>query len=397
MPLRSEKDLNHQLRNHWLKAVAAIELRNFGYATSLLQEILKQEPEFLSGRQLLRRAELAKQKSAKRRLFNVSTAALSILKAQRELKRNPKLAIEMIEKVLEEEPSNRQANLVLKEAAVAAGWPEIGVFALQTVLEEKPRDTKILHELARLQRELGQSEREVEIYNRLSEIDPTDAEALRLGKDAAARASMKSGGWGEAKSYRDLIQEKDAGVAPEEPSRMVPTGKSLEQQIEEAYARHQAQPQSVDLARRLGILYAQKHDAENAIAWFRYAADLNPTDLQLRFELGERLVEAGRPREALPELQRARQNPSARLKSMTLLGCCFRELGMLDLAVKQLEGAAQEISSMDAMKKEVVYNLGLVYEQMGETEKSIAALKQVYEADYGYRDVAERVERSYDK
>jgi hypothetical protein len=32
---------------------------------------------------------------------------------------------------------------------------------------------------------------------------------------------------------------------------------------------------------------------------------------------------------------------------------------------------------------------------MGEAEKSIDAMKQIYEADYGYRDVAERVESSY--
>ena len=52
-----------------------------------------------------------------------------------------------------------------------------------------------------------------------------------------------------------------------------------------------------------------------------------------------------------PELQRARQNPNARLKAMNLLGRCYRELGMLDLAMKQLEEAAKEILTMDAMKK----------------------------------------------
>src|SRR5437660_12769938 len=87
-----------------------------------------------------------------------------------------------IEKILEDEPYNRQANLALKEAAVAAGWPEIGVFALRTVLEEKPTDAKILHELGRLYHDLGESEHAVEIYNKLSELDPTDAEAARLGK-----------------------------------------------------------------------------------------------------------------------------------------------------------------------------------------------------------------------
>jgi predicted Zn-dependent protease len=210
MPVKSEKELSEQLRSHWLKAVAAIELRNFGYAISLLQGILKQEPEFLTGRQLLRRAEVTKLKAEKRALFHLSTAALSVMKAQRELKKDPKRAVQMIEKVLEEEPYNRRANLILKQAAVAAGWPEIGVFALRTVLEDKPRDAKILHELGRLYHDLGQSEHEMEVYNRITEIDPLDAEAVRLGKDSAARASMKSGGWLHAESYRDLIKDKGA-------------------------------------------------------------------------------------------------------------------------------------------------------------------------------------------
>jgi tetratricopeptide (TPR) repeat protein len=99
----------------------------------------------------------------------------------------------------------------------------------------------------------------------------------------------------------------------------------------------------------------------------------------------------------VPELQRARQNPHARLKAMNLLGCCYGELGMLDLAMKQLEEASREILSMDAMKKEIVYNLGLVYQQMGQAEKSLVCMKQIYEVDYGYRDVAQRVESSYEQ
>jgi hypothetical protein len=50
---------------------------------------------------------------------------------------------------------------------------------------------------------------------------------------------------------------------------------------------------------------------------------------------------------------------------------------------------------MDAMKKEIVYNLGLVHERMGAREKSLNCMKQIYEADYGYKDVATRVESSY--
>jgi tetratricopeptide (TPR) repeat protein len=106
-------------------------------------------------------------------------------------------------------------------------------------------------------------------------------------------------------------------------------------------------------------------------------------------------MNAGHFREALPELQRARQNPNARLRAMNALGRCYRELSMFDLAAKQLEEAAREVGTMDATKKEIVYNLGLVYEQMGDRKKSLGCMKQIYEADYGYKDVATRVESSY--
>src|SRR5438105_1163212 len=466
MPVKTEKELNETQRNLWLKALAAMELRNFGYAISLLQGILKQEPEFLTGRQLLRRAEVAKQRTRKKSFFNISTAAIAVMKAQREIKRRPQGAVEMIEKILEDEPYNRQANLTLKEAAVAAGWPEIGVFAIRTLLEEHPRDVKLLRELGQLYHQTGQSEEEVQVYNRITEIDPLDAAALRLGKDAAARASMSAGGWAQAESYRELIKDKDVAISLEQQGRMQLSGEALDQQIAELQARQRAEPMNIDLARKLGTLFEQKDDIESAIKWYQRAVELtassdpglvrkvsdlkmraaereiavheeflaghlkkdpihakkteelqaakkkragmmieetkkclerNPTDLQLRFELGEHLMNAQRFREAIPELQRARQNPNARLKAMNLLGICYREAGMLDLAMKQFEDAAKEILTMDAMKKEIVYNLGIVYEKMGESEKSLNCMKQIYEADYGYKDVAERVESSYKK
>jgi len=466
MAVKTEKELSESLRAFWLKVVSAIELRNFGYAISLLQEILKQEPEFLTGRQLLRRAEVTKNKSAKKSFFNISTAPIGVMKAQRAIKKDPKRAVEMLEEVLEGEPYNRQANLLLKEAALAAGWSEIGVFALRTLLEENPRDVKVLNELGRLYHELGDHENEVEIYNQLTAVNPLDAQSLRLGKDASARASMKRGGWTEAETYRDLIKDKDEAISLEQQSRIRLTGEALDQQIAETYARHQAEPENLDSARRLGALSEQKDDFESAIRWYQYAADLSkgadtgllrkisdlkikclereivaieeflstysardevyaeksgqlraakvsraeiliadaqervkrdPTDLQLRFELGENFFNAGRFREAVPELQRARQNPHARLKAMNVLGCCYGELGMLDLAMKQLEEASREILSMDAMKKEIIYNLGLIYARMGELEKSLACMKQIYEVDYGYRDVAQRVESSYEQ
>jgi tetratricopeptide (TPR) repeat protein len=192
----------------------------------------------------------------------------------------------------------------------------------------------------------------------------------------------------------DLTKGADAGLVRKASDLKI---KCLEREIaahEEFLSTQNAAAESS--AKTSDLLKAAKAKrAELLIADAQERVTRNPTDLQLRFELGENLFNAGRFREAVPELQRSRQNPHARLKAMNLLGCCYGELEMLDLAVKQLEEASKEIVSMDATKKEIVYNLGLVYERMGESEKSLACMKQIYEVDYGYRDVARLVESSY--
>jgi tetratricopeptide (TPR) repeat protein len=464
MSVSSEADLTAKQRGHWVKAVAAIELRNFGYAIDLLQDLLVQEPAFLACRRLLRRTEIIRGQVEKRGLLTISTTRLALIRAQRELKNAPQKTIELVEKVLATNPYDFQANLLLKDAAIAAGYPEIGIFALETLLEKEPRDVKLLHELGRLYSCADQSEKAVETYNRISEIDPLNAEAARLGKDALARASMRRGGWAEATSYRDLIKDKGEAAALEREQKIECSDEALDQQISQAFVRHVTDPQNVELAKRLGLLHDRRNDTEGAIAWYQYALaltngndvelerkivdlqmrqldrqirehehylaehtidnpsfverrtwleaarkqrdetlisaarkrlDHNPSDLQLRLEFGECLVNAGYYRGALPELQRARQSPNARLKSMNLIGRCYCELGMLDLAARQLEEAAGEGSVLDALTKETLYNLGLVYERMGQFEKHIETLKKIFEIDYGYRDVARRVESFY--
>jgi hypothetical protein len=68
---------------------------------------------------------------------------------------------------------------------------------------------------------------------------------------------------------------------------------------------------------------------------------------------------------------------------------------MFDIAVKQLSDALADLVAMDTTKKEVLYEKGLIHEEMGKKEDALDCFKQIYEVDYGYRDVATRVESSY--
>jgi tetratricopeptide (TPR) repeat protein len=121
-----------------------------------------------------------------------------------------------------------------------------------------------------------------------------------------------------------------------------------------------------------------------------------PNDLTLRFELGQALYAVGQYKEAVPELQQSLKQPNVRHRALNLLGLCFWKRNMLDFAVKQFQSASSEIVGFDDLKKEVVYNLGCVLDQMGKHTEALDEFKKIYEVDYQYKDVAERVERSYE-
>ena len=138
---------------------------------------------------------------------------------------------------------------------------------------------------------------------------------------------------------------------------------------------------------------AQKARSQVEIA--RRQVERNPTDLNFRYELGEQLVGIGQFSEAIPELQTAKGSPSLGTKATHLLGRCFEAKGNLSLAVKQYEDARARMPTMDGSKKDLVYELGLLYERMGDTTRYLANMTEIYEVDYGYRDVAPRVEATH--
>lgn len=463
MALKTDKDLSDNSRSNWRKAVSAAEIHNFGYAVTLLQSVLKEVPEFLEGRQWLRKAEIAQQTGKKNFFGGLST--LSIMSQGTQLlKKDPMAALDLAEKTLETDPYNNSANHLLKDACMALGYFDTAVFALQTLVDGNPKDTKVLTELGDLYFTHGDSDKALNVFNRILEINPTDLVANKRAKDAAAANTMKSGGWDTAKDYRDLIKNKEEAVAMEQKNRVVKDDASIDSLLAELHQEAQLHPESIDIARQIASLYEQREDWENALAWYNYASDLakgsdnwllrkasdmelkqvdqaiasreewlqlvgndheesprvraeletfkrqkneslmeearkrverNPTDLLFRFELGEQLMSIGQFTEAIPELQKARNNPNVRLRAMGLLGRCYVGKGMLDLAVKQFSDASSEILAMDNVKKDLLYQLGCVHDQMGHKDKALACFKEIYEVDYGYEDVAQRVENSY--
>ena len=68
---------------------------------------------------------------------------------------------------------------------------------------------------------------------------------------------------------------------------------------------------------------------------------------------------------------------------------------MNDLAINAYSDAVKELTIFTNEKKELLYELGMIYEKVGRKEDYLNCMKEIYNNDYSYRDVAKRVESSY--
>ena len=166
-----------------------------------------------------------------------------------------------------------------------------------------------------------------------------------------------------------------------------------EKYIKDVEAAAAADPGNAELQTQLAEI--QKERIAERLIECKERVDKNPTDGKMRYDLGRALYDNGDYSDAIPHLQQATRNPHIRTKVLLLLGRTFDAKGMTDLAIKQLKDANDELTGMDITKKEILYELGIIYAKAEKKEEALACFKQIYEIDYGYRDVAARVEGSY--
>lgn len=460
MPEITDKELPASIKPYWLKALSAVEVKNHAYAVSLLQAILKDNPGFLNGRELLRKCEgvLTGGPKKKQKIFGMESGGPG-MKLQGVAKKDPVSALPLLEKELEKDPFNDGLNDLLHDCLVKMELFDSAAFALETVRKSHPDNTKIMHKLALFYREQGKPDKAGDVYNDILKAEPTDALAIKGSKDCAAQHSMQRQNWSENSSVRDLMKDQGELQELEAASR---AGMTMDQMIDKRdrlIGRYNEDPNHLGNSKELANVFEQLEDWENAATFYDWAFNLsngdaalkakgrqmsdkfiaqqiktlqaavdedpnndelrtqldevvksralemvanakqrvdeNPTDPQLRFELGVALYNAGDHSSAIPHLQQAKTNPHIRTKVLLLLGRTFKAKSMYDLALKQLSDALADLHGMDNIKKEVLYEKGIIHEEMGDKAAALDCFKQIYEVDYGYRDVAQRVESSY--
>ncbi len=460
MAEKTQDTISRTARDLFDKALAALERDTYDYAIEMLRQCLAIEPNFVMGRKFLRATQMkAASGSALRRVMSAAKAAPQLTKAKMAVQKNPAEAMNVCEQVLTDDPKNSPALMTLAEAAEAGGFPETTVLTLDQYLKLNPKDIKTMHWLAKTYRSVNNFQAAFDTYERILQINPVDFEAQKAIKDVTAHGAMHGGGWESAKSYRDVIKDKDEAVALEQQSRVVRAEDMLDNLINENLAKLKAEPGHPVIRRELGKLYAQKGEfatslkyleelfateggsdpslereiadvkikrLESALATKRKQLETNPAnaaaiqneiaglerefdelklkeasrmverypnDLMYRFDYAYLLMKAGHVNEAVEQFQKSVGQPQKRIASLNYLGQCFQQIGLHDLAVEQYSKAIEETPQMDNLKKDLIYNLGVAYESMGEQEKAVAEFKKIAAVDFGFRDVRTKIAR----
>jgi len=168
--------------------------------------------------------------------------------------------------------------------------------------------------------------------------------------------------------------------------------KQLRRKIRKLNTKLQSEPNDKDTKALLGELTEKLKQFE--LEHYRLCSENYPTDPQIKYEYGVRLILNKKYDEAIPLFQDAQKDPRHKIASMGKIGFCFFKKGWyadaIDLYKRAIE--AYEIKD-DGISKELRYNLGRSYEEHGETEKSLEIYRRIAQIDFGYKDVRERVDK----
>jgi tetratricopeptide (TPR) repeat protein len=277
MSLKTERDLGPKAKDLVSRAKAATQSKNYDYAISLLQAVLKDEPLFLDGRRYLRTVEIQKYRAISK--FNQQMLGMKVSSAAMKLstagKKEPGEQLVMAEEILAMDPFQQKANTLVAEAGTKLGFPEFKAFAYET-LAEGNQDNKslkgILNTLASTYMELKDPVKAEKTYERILGIDPRDGDALSGLKNASAAHASRSGGWErEGGDYRNALKNKGESIELEQSSKVVKSKEALDEQIQLNYAKWQEQPTNPVHSRAIARLYEQQNNLASAIEWYEEA------------------------------------------------------------------------------------------------------------------------------
>jgi tetratricopeptide (TPR) repeat protein len=137
----------------------------------------------------------------------------------------------------------------------------------------------------------------------------------------------------------------------------------------------------------------EEQDFQDMLARFKQGIDENidETDFQSHYDLGVAFKEMGLLDEAIAELQKALRAPDGKLRTSEMLGVCFFEKSAFGVAESILRRGLDLPASGDQERLGILYWLGRSLEQQGKKAEARDFYGRVFAVDIRFLDAEQRV------
>ncbi|MDP2166906.1 MAG: tetratricopeptide repeat protein, partial [Thermodesulfovibrionales bacterium] len=123
------------------------------------------------------------------------------------------------------------------------------------------------------------------------------------------------------------------------------------------------------------------------------AKDLEAEDFETHYNLGIAYKEMGLLDDAINEFQTAKRDPNFFIQAVTILGMCYMQKGLYQLAVDAFSSALMKIEARDESYWSTQYDLAGAYEKAGSLKEAFQLYTEVYGRNAKFRDVADKVNK----
>jgi tetratricopeptide (TPR) repeat protein len=123
---------------------------------------------------------------------------------------------------------------------------------------------------------------------------------------------------------------------------------------------------------------------------------LDSEDYDTHYNLGIAYKEMGLIDEAIGEFQLASKDPKRAVECASMLGLCFLEKGMPQLAIKWYRKGLEMPEITEEEHVGLLYDLGAAYIEVGDTDNAQKAFMEVYGMNTNYRDIVGKIKQLED-
>ncbi len=326
-------------------------------------------------------------------------------------------------------------------AADALGFDDVQLAYLKTALEADPKDPNVCRLCALALGERGEFDQAMNLWVRVQQARPDDEEAPREIGRLTVEKTIARGGYEDSERSKKAGKkgadfEEEEGQTPQQrmlreikrhPEKLTTyielanlyLGEKQYEQAEEILRKaHEVSGGDPEMLERLedaqitGMRYrltelrkraeetkdkqlAAQHNQllgkikAKDLEIYKHRCERFPSNLAFRYELGRRLQQVGRHKEAIVEFQQAKNDPRFRGLCNLHLGQSFQEINQHRLALNHYESAVQDISDRNADdRKQALYLAGKLAVIMENLDAASRYLTALAEMDFSYKDVS---------